>query len=143
MDRFLNKLVGLGDMAEGKVHIDINYCVAWGYLPQAAWIATEFFSEFGGDAAISLNPVGDGRLEIYLDEEKILDRSNEGGKYPDLDRVRQLKTTIRKKISTTSGWYQKNLAIQEVFVTRGNRNVAEILQLNGFKYLHDATPVKS
>ena len=98
-------------MTEGKVHIDIKYCVAWGYLPQAAWIATEFFSEFGADAAISLNPVGDGRLEIYLDEEKILDRSDDGGKYPDLGRIRQLKTTIRRKISTIDGWYQINLAL--------------------------------
>jgi predicted Rdx family selenoprotein len=60
----------------------------------------EFFRQFGKDTAISLTPGANGRLEVYLDGEKIFDRKEEGGKYPDLSRVRQLKTVIQEKLDT-------------------------------------------
>ena len=47
---------------------------------------------------ISLTPGANGRLEIYLDGEKIFDRKAEGGKYPDLARVRELKQVIKAKL---------------------------------------------
>ena len=67
-------------------------------MPQAAWIATEFFSEFRGGLGITLTPVDDGRLELYLNDELIFDRKAEDGKYPDLDRVRTLKAVVKNKI---------------------------------------------
>jgi hypothetical protein len=42
--------------------------------------------------------VDDGRLELYLNDELIFDRKAEDGKYPDLDRVRTLKTVVKNKI---------------------------------------------
>ena len=49
---------------------------------------------------ISLTPGANGRLEIYLDGEKIFDRKEEEGKYPDLARVRQLKQVIQAKLDS-------------------------------------------
>ena len=48
---------------------------------------------------ITLTPVGEGRLEVYLDGKKILDRKGEGGKYPGLDRVREIRTVLREKLA--------------------------------------------
>ena len=64
----------------------------------AAWMATEFWRDWSSDLAITITPVGQGRLEIYLDDTKIFDRIEEGGKYPDLQRVRELKRVIKDKL---------------------------------------------
>ena len=61
-------------------------------------MATELWGDFGSDAAVTLTPVGDGRLELYLDGEALLDRKAEGGKYPGLDRVREIKAKIARKL---------------------------------------------
>jgi len=61
-------------------------------------VANEFFSTFGGDAAISLTPGANGRFEVYLDGEKIFDRKEEGNIYPDLSLVRKLKEVIKAKL---------------------------------------------
>ena len=61
-------------------------------------MATEFWrSESPGDVALKLTPNGKGRLEVYLDGEKIFDRKEDGG-YPDLPKVNQLKMTISEKV---------------------------------------------
>ena len=62
-------------------------------------MATEFFHGFGTDIAIKLTPGEKGRLEVYQDGTKIFDRNDEGGKYPGLDRIRELKTVIASNIS--------------------------------------------
>lgn len=85
-------------MVLANTKLEIKYCIAWGYLPQAAWIAAEFFSEFQARVAISITPVDDGRLEVYLDGKTIFDRKAEGGKYPDMERVREMKASIRKAL---------------------------------------------
>jgi len=46
--------------------------------------------------------VDDGRLEVYLDGETIFDRKAEGGKYPGLDRVRDMKKVIREKVAVVA-----------------------------------------
>jgi predicted Rdx family selenoprotein len=61
-------------------------------------MANEFFQAFGADAAIALTPTGNGRLEVYMDGEKIFDRKEEGKKFPDLTRVKQMKAVIREKL---------------------------------------------
>jgi predicted Rdx family selenoprotein len=50
-------------------------------------MANEFFRAFGGDAAISLTPGANSRLEVRLDDELIFDKKAEDGKFPDLARV--------------------------------------------------------
>jgi predicted Rdx family selenoprotein len=63
-------------------------------------VANEFFRSFGPDVGISLTPGANGRLEVYLDGEKIFDRKAEEGKYPDLARVRELKQVIQAKLDS-------------------------------------------
>ena len=61
-------------------------------------MATEFFrSDAPGDVAIKLTPSGKGRLEVYLDGEKIFDRK-EAGAFPDLSKVNELKMVIAEKL---------------------------------------------
>jgi predicted Rdx family selenoprotein len=63
-------------------------------------MANELFRSFGPDVGISLTPGANGRLEMYLDGDKIFDRKEEGGKYPDLARVRELKQVIKAKLDS-------------------------------------------
>ena len=61
-------------------------------------MATEFFrSDAPGDVAIKVTPSNKGRLEVYLDGEKIFDRK-EAGAFPDLSKVNELKMAIAEKI---------------------------------------------
>ncbi len=61
-------------------------------------MANEFFRAYGPDAAISLTPAHNGRIEVYLDGEKIFDRKEEGDIFPDLKRVREMKAKIQEKL---------------------------------------------
>ena len=60
-------------------------------------MANEFFRAFGGDVAITITPKGNGIMEVFLDGEKIFDKKAEGI-YPELSRVRKMKTRIAEKI---------------------------------------------
>jgi len=61
-------------------------------------LATEFFrSDAPGDIAIKMTPSDTGRLEVYLDGEKIFDRK-EAGSFPDLGKVNELKMAIAEKL---------------------------------------------
>ena len=44
-----------------------------------------------------MTPNGKGRLEVYLDGEKIFDRKEAGG-FPDLSKVNELKMIIAEKL---------------------------------------------
>ena len=44
-----------------------------------------------------MTPSDKGRLEVYLDGDKIFDRKEEGA-FPDLGKVNELKMTIAEKI---------------------------------------------
>ena len=63
-------------------------------------MANEFFRAYGGDAAITISPRGQGIMEVFLDGEKIFDKKAEGNIYPDLSRVRQMKEVIAAKIAS-------------------------------------------
>ena len=65
-------------------------------------MATEIWHDFGGDAPVTLIPVGDGRLEVYANGEKLFDRKAEGGAYPEMERVRRIKQQIKQKLQTLS-----------------------------------------
>jgi predicted Rdx family selenoprotein len=62
-------------------------------------MATEIWHEFGEDAPVTLIPVGGGRLEVYAKGEKLFDRKAEGGIYPDMRRVREIKQQIKQRLS--------------------------------------------
>lgn len=61
----------------------------------AAWMATEFWAEFKDQLAITLTPALEGTLEVYIAGEKILDRKSEGGEYPEMRRIREIRKYIR------------------------------------------------
>ena len=46
-----------------------------------------------------LTPAGEGRLEITLDGETIFDRKAAGGAYPALPEVREMKASVKQKLS--------------------------------------------
>ena len=61
-------------------------------------MANEFFrSDAPGDIAIKMTPSDKGRLEVYLDGDKIFDRK-ETGAFPDLSKVNELKMAIAEKL---------------------------------------------
>ena len=61
-------------------------------------MATEFFhSDAPGDVAIKITPSDKGRLEVYLDGEKIFDRK-EAGAFPDLGKVNEMKMAIAERL---------------------------------------------
>lgn len=47
-----------------------------------------------------MTPGANGRFEVYLDGEKIWDKSEAGGVYPDLSIVRKLRGVIKAKIDS-------------------------------------------
>ena len=61
-------------------------------------MAAEFYrSDAPGDVAIKITPSDKGRLEVYLNGEKIFDRK-EAGAFPDLSKVNELKMVIAEKL---------------------------------------------
>jgi predicted Rdx family selenoprotein len=61
-------------------------------------MATEIWHEFEADAPVTLIPVAGGRLEVYANGDKLYDRKAEGGAYPDMRRVREIKREIEKRL---------------------------------------------
>ena len=62
-------------------------------------MATEIWrSQDIGDVAVKLTPAGGGRLEIYLDGDKIFGRKDEDGVYPNLTKVNELKMVVADRI---------------------------------------------
>ena len=63
-------------------------------------MATEIWHDFGDDAPVTLIPVAGGRLEVYAGGEKLFDRKAEGGVYPEMKRVRQIKQEIQRRLES-------------------------------------------
>ncbi len=64
-------------------------------------MATEIWHDFGEDAPVTLIPVTDGRLEVYVNGDKLYDRKAEGGAYPEMRRVRYIKAEIKRRLEST------------------------------------------
>ena len=47
--------------------------------------------------------MGDGRLEVYHDGATLFDRNANGGAYPSLTEVREMKKAIRDKLAVPAG----------------------------------------
>ncbi len=65
-------------------------------------MATEIWHDFGEDAPVTLIPVADGRLEVYAGGDKLFDRKAEGGAYPEMRRVREIKAQIERRLQALS-----------------------------------------
>lgn len=63
----------------------------------AAWLATEFWGEFKGNLGVQLTPVDEGRLEVLVDGDMLFDRKAEGGAYPEMTKVREIKRALRER----------------------------------------------
>jgi selT/selW/selH-like putative selenoprotein len=61
-------------MAEGKVQLEIQYCVPCGYFWQAASIAGQVVAGRNREIGVTLTPAGQGRFEVYLDGDLIYNR---------------------------------------------------------------------
>jgi predicted Rdx family selenoprotein len=61
-------------------------------------MATEIWHAFGEDAPVTLIPVADGRLELTANGETLFDRKAEGGVYPDMKGVREMKKQIESRL---------------------------------------------
>ena len=60
-------------------------------------MANEFFRAYGPDLGLTMTPGAEGRMEVYVESEKIFDKIEEGI-YPDLTRVREMKKVIQAKL---------------------------------------------
>ncbi len=61
-------------------------------------MATEIWHDFGDEAPVTLIPVGSGHLQVFANGEALFDRKAEGGVYPEMRRIRQIKQEIRKRL---------------------------------------------
>lgn len=64
----------------------------------AAWMATEIWHAFGGDAPVTIIPVAGGRLEVTANGDVLFDRKAEGGVYPEMKRMREIKKVIGERL---------------------------------------------
>ena len=55
-------------------------------------------SQEPGDIAIKLTPAAGGRLEVYLDGDKIYDVKEENRVLPNLSRVNELKMVVAERM---------------------------------------------
>ncbi|MCH8280919.1 MAG: Rdx family protein [Chloroflexi bacterium] len=62
-------------------------------------MANEFFRHFGPDVSLTISPRGQGIMEVFVDGERIYDKKGEGDVFPDLKRVREMRTVIAEKIA--------------------------------------------
>ena len=63
-------------------------------------MATEIWHDFEEDAPVTLIPVADGRLEVYANGDKLYDRKAEGGAYPEMRRIREIKAQIKRLLQS-------------------------------------------
>ncbi|MBM3956486.1 MAG: hypothetical protein FJ313_00360 [Gemmatimonadetes bacterium] len=64
----------------------------------ACWLAGELFATGGADVAVTMTPGGGGVLQVRMNGELVYDKASEGGKTPDLYRVKEIKAELRRRI---------------------------------------------
>jgi predicted Rdx family selenoprotein len=64
-------------------------------------MATEIWHEFSADAPVTIIPVGNGRLEVTANGETLFDRKAEGGIYPEMRRMREIRKQIKERLEAT------------------------------------------
>lgn len=80
-----------------KPIVTIEYCPKCGWLLRAAYMAQELLTTFAEDLkGVTLQPAEvSGRYTIYIGEEKIFDRK-EQGRFPE---IKELKQLIRDRVN--------------------------------------------
>ena len=63
-------------------------------------MASELFAEGGKDVAIKITPGTAGILQVFVDGEKIYDKKEEDGQFPNLPRVKQMRAVVREKLES-------------------------------------------
>ncbi|MDP7103675.1 MAG: Rdx family protein [SAR202 cluster bacterium] len=63
-------------------------------------MASEFFAEGGKDVALKLTPGDAGILQVYVDGDKIYDKKEEDGQFPNLPRVKQMRAVVRDRLGS-------------------------------------------
>lgn len=61
-------------------------------------MASEMFAEGGKEVAIKMTPGVAGILQVYVDGDKIFDKKEEDGKFPDLPRVKQMRAIVKDRL---------------------------------------------
>lgn len=75
------------------MHITIEYCNVWNYLPRAASLATEILQKYGTSvSSLKLIPSGGGVFEISKDDALVFSKKKEG-RFPEEDEVFSLLET--------------------------------------------------
>ena len=63
-------------------------------------MASEMFAEGGKEVAIKMTPGVAGILQVFVDGDKIFDKKEEDGKFPDLPRVKQMRAVVRDRLES-------------------------------------------
>ena len=63
-------------------------------------MANEIFAEGGKEVAIKITPGIGGILQVFADGEKIYDKAEEDGQFPNLPRVKQMRAVIKQKLES-------------------------------------------
>jgi selT/selW/selH-like putative selenoprotein len=84
---------------EGKIEVEITYCVPCSYQGAAIGLLADFYQIANNDVALKLTPGVAGIFQVYLDGEKIYDKAEEDGKFPDVNRVKQMKAIVADKLA--------------------------------------------
>ncbi len=63
-------------------------------------MASEFFAEGGKEVAVKITPGTGGIMQVFIDGDKVFDKKEEGNKFPDLPRVKQMRALVKQKLSS-------------------------------------------
>ncbi len=61
-------------------------------------MASEFFAEGGKEVAVKITPGTAGILQVFVDGEKIYDKAEEDGQFPNLPRVKQMRAVVKDRL---------------------------------------------
>ncbi len=62
-------------------------------------MASEFFAEGGSDVALRLTPGTAGILQVFVDGDKVYDKAEEDGQFPNLPRVKEMRALVRQRLA--------------------------------------------
>ena len=63
-------------------------------------MVNEFVAEGGKDVAIEVKPGVGGVLQVFVDGDKIYDKTEEDGQTPHLNRVKELRAVVRSRLDS-------------------------------------------
>ncbi len=88
---------------EGKVDVEILYCVPSGHLGLVAWMVNELYAEGGNQVGLTLTPGTQGVLQVYVNGQPIYDKHVEHDELPTPTQVQHMRQVVREQLHRTSG----------------------------------------